>query len=186
MGIDTTTVFVVFLFMIFIYASYQTRAIKDKTHCTFIRPDTSKIYKWIKAKQRRVEFDGGWYYINPKRRILENIDKGIHLLFPTKATAFIFRWDSSQPLDPTTFENNWETPEARLALNKEEDIRAYSAGNVQAISSKGKQGMLERLMPILMLVSVIIIGYMAYSMTKRMDMLGNAMNVIQQMLAGLG
>lgn len=186
MGDNTTLMFFIMLVALVAYAAYEVNKVKSKIHCTFIRPDRTKIEKWAKEKQRRVDFDNGWYYIAPKRIVLAAKDTGIFKLFPTKIQTLIFKWDSPMPLDPTTFQNNWETPEARKALDKTEDIIAYSHGNVQAIASKPKKGLLENLMPIISVAAILIIGYMLYTLNNRIDMLGQAINVLQQMLVGGG
>lgn len=186
MGLDATTVFIVIVAVIVGYNVYSLNQVKNKVHCYFITPQLTLIKKWIKSMQRRVEFMGGWYYVHPKRVIGEDMSSGIHAFFPTKASALIFKWDSTQALDPRTFSNDYEKPEDRAGLDATEDIRGYSAGNVQAIAAKGKQTLLERLQPILIVVVVVIVGYMMYSMTKRMDMLGQALNVIQQQLMNIG
>lgn len=183
MAMDMTTALVILLLFVIVYASYSARSLRTKIWCSFRRLDRTKIEKFAKQNQRRVEFDNGWYYVNPRRTTLMLWNKGIHALIPTWIRTSDYRHDSSQPLNPDTFENTWETPEARKALNKEEDIRAYSAGNVQAVG-KQKRTLLDNWLPIIFVIAVIIIGYMLYTLTQKTDMLGQAINVLQQMMMG--
>jgi len=184
MALSPTSLIILLIFMFIVYTSVSVMGLKLKTHCTFIRPDKTRIEKMIKAKQRRVEFDGGWYYVIPNRIILKVMDSGIYKLFPTKVSSLIYKWDSPVPLDPNTFQNSWETPEARKALNKEEDIRAYSAGNVASLAKSKPQGMLDRFFPIIVIGAVCVIGYMLYSLSGKVDMLGQAVNTLQKMMMG--
>lgn len=181
MTFNTTTMLALLAILAVVYVSYTMQKLKTRIHCTFIRADKTKIEKWVKATQRRIAFDGGWYYVVPKRIILAVWDKGIFSLFPTKVQSLIFKWDDPNPLDPETFNNTWETPETRANLNKEEDIRAYAHGNMTA-TGKQKKGMLEGLMPILTIAGFVIVGYVLYIIMKKQDMLGNAINVLQEML----
>lgn len=184
MALNSTTVFIVFLIFLVVYASYTANRAKNNIYCMFIRSDNTWINKWAKPKQRRIEFDNGWYYLNSKRMISRVLEDGIYKIFPQKVHAQIFRWNSPNPMNPGDFTQTWETPESRKNLSKEEDIRALSAGTAQALGAKKKKGMLEGLMPIIAIVGVVIIGYLLYATTKKIDSLGNAINVIQQMLAG--
>ena len=182
MHLDSTTIFIIFLMFLIAYASYSANKAKNNIYCMFIRADKTWINKWAKPKQRRIVFDNGWYYLNSKRMISRVLEDGIYKLFPQKVHAQIFRWNSSNPLNPDDFTQTWETPESRKNLNKEEDIRDLMVGNVQALGTKKKKGMIEGLMPILTVVGFVIVGYLLYTVMKKQDMLGNALNIIQQML----
>ena len=96
-----------------------------------------------------------------------------------------YRWDSSQPLDPKNFNNEYESPESRKQLDKEEDIRALHEGNRKA-QGQGKQGMLSGWMPLITVIGFVVLGFVIYMVLKKIDQLGFAMNVIQQQLGQLG
>ena len=184
MNLQGTLLF--FALVIVVYASYSAHQLKNKVYCTFVRRDKTVIEKWAKVGQGRIEFDGGWYYVNPRRVTLQFWDKGIHTIIPTRIQRMQFRWDSSQALDPETFSNDYEKPEERLQLDKTEDYRAYSEGNRAALTSaKQKKGMLDQLMPIIILGGFAIVGYMLYQNGHRMDMLGAQQNTIFQMIQNL-
>ena len=181
MAFDMTTYLVMILLFVLGYSAYSAYGLRNKIWCSFRRRDRTKIEKFAKQNQGRIDFDKGWYYVDPRRTTLMMWTKGIHMLIPTWIRTSDYRHDSSQPLNPDTFVNEWETPEARKALNKEEDIRAYAAGNVQAVG-KGKQGFFDRWFPLLTVVAIVIVGYMIYTLMQKTDMLGQAINVLQEML----
>lgn len=186
MSLNLQTMLLVVLGLTVVYAGYSAHMLKDRIYCTFRRKDKTRIEKWAKANQSRIDFDNGWYYLNPRRTTLTLVTKGIHAIIPIWARCLDFRHDSSQALDPDTFTNAWESPEARKALNKEEDIRAYQQGNLQAIQGKQKKGMLEQFMPLLVVVGFLIVGYMVWTLTKKTDQLGLGLNVLQQMMMDSG
>jgi len=166
------------------YAVYSTHKLKNQVRCVFRRRDGTVIEKWAKAKSGRVDFDGGWYYLTPRRMSQEFYDKGIHQLLPTWIRRADFRFDSPNALDPRDFNNGWETPEARKNLNKTEDVEALAKGNQSAMVGGKKQGMLSGWMPIIMIGAFCIIGYFIYMLMGKIDQLGLAVNVLQKMLMG--
>ena len=181
---DYSTLLIMLLLFIVIYSSYSAHSLKDKIRCTFRRRDRTRLERFAKAKQKRIDFDNGWYYINPKYTTLSLWSQGVHAIIPTWIRVLDFRHDSPEALNPDTFTNSWESPEARKALNKEEDIRAYSAGNVASLAKSKPQGMLDRFFPIIVIGAVCAIGYMLYSLSGKVDMLGQAVNTLQKMMMG--
>lgn len=183
MQLNLTTTLIILAVILIGYAVYATQSIQKKIYCTYIRKDKTRIDKWCKQEQARIDFDGGWYYINPKRIVLITWDKGIFSVFPTKIQSLLFKWDSNQPLDPETFDNAYEKPEDRKHLDKTEDLRAMYEGNKQAVqSTKQKQGMLAGYMPIILIAGFLIVGYLVWKLQGSMDMIGNGQNVIESML----
>jgi hypothetical protein len=184
MALNSTTLFIIFLIFLVAIASYQAHKSKNYTYCMFLRRDRSWKNKWVKAKAGRIEFDGGWYYFNPKRTFSKILDEGFpYMIFPTKVDAVILRWDKPNALNPEDFSNDWETPEARKNMNKTEDIEALAKGNRQSLGKPQKKGMLEGYMPIIMILGVVALGYMMYMLMGKIDMLGQAINVLQSMMA---
>ena len=159
---------------------------KNQIWCTFRRADRTKIEKFASVKQGRIDFDGGWYYLRPERTTLILWTKGIHLLVPTFVRSLDFRHNSSLPLDPNTFTNNWDTPETRKNLNKEEDIKALMNANRSSLGVKQKQGMLERFFPIIVICGFLVVGYMLWSMQQKQDAIGFALNTLQKMIMDMG
>ncbi len=168
--------FYLLLFYI-IYASYSARKLKDQIWCTYRKRDKTKIEKFVKAKEKRTIFDGGWYDIIPQSITLMLWDKGIHWLLPIWVRTLDYRHNSPKPLDPNTFENDY-TPEERAQLDMSDDVADFAKGTAQSLQAKGKKGMLEAYMPMIMLIAVIGIGYMLWTLNQRIDMLGQAINML--------
>lgn len=181
MAINIQVFFVIIIIAIFGMTVYSAYDKKDKIWCQFIRRDRTKMEMWVKTTQGRIKYGGGYYYVVTRRVTLMLWTKGIHAVIPIWVRSLNFRYDSSMPLDPATGEYGWETPEARANLDKTEDIRALNEGNVKA-QGKQKQSVLSGWMPIITIIGFLIIGYMLYTQQQKTDMLGQAINVLQQML----
>jgi len=171
-----------FPILILAFSAISAYRLKNQIWCTFRRRDRTKIEKFAKQGQNRIEFDGGWYHVRPERTTLIMWTKGIHAIVPTWVRSLDYRHDSALPLDPNTFSNTWETPEARKNLNKQEDISAFFQGNRTALVGKTKQGMLERLVPILTIAGFLIVGYMLWRQQGQIDQVGFGINTIQKMI----
>jgi len=185
MSLSSISAFVLLLMFLVVYASYSLGKAKNHTYCMFIRGDGTWVDKWAKPRQTRIDFDNGWYYLNPKMNISKVLDKGIYKLFPTKADGQIFTFGNPDPLDPYKFEIAALTPETRKALNKREDIEAYAQGNRTSLQQKQRKGMLESLMPMITLAAFAALGYFVYVLNSRVDQIGFGQNVVQQMLQEL-
>ena len=182
MNLSPTTTWMFFIIIIVAYLSYDTYALSKKIHCTFRRRDNTKLTKWAKMSQGRIEFDGGWYYVKPDRTYQSLYTSGLHMVVPTWIRCSDYRWDSSQPLDQKTFKNDYETPESRKQLDKEEDIRALHEGNRKAQGSV-KQGALASYMPIITVLGFVVVAIVIYMVSKKIDQVGFALNVVQTQLA---
>jgi hypothetical protein len=92
------------------------------------------------------------------------------------------------PIDPTTWNNDYDNPADRKALDKTDDLRSLLETQKTTLQGKGaggKKGMLESLMPILMIAGLLIIGYLCWKMQGQNDKLGYALNVLQQQFVDL-
>jgi len=180
--LDTSSILIIFLLGFIAYAAYSAYSLKSKIWCSFRRVDRTKIEKFAKVTQKRIVFDGGYYIVRPERTTLILWTKGIHQFFPIWVRSLDFRHDSSLPLSPNDFTNTWETPEARKALNKEEDIQGFALGTRAALTGKTKKSLLESLTPLIMLGGFAILAWMAWQSQKRIDTIGQMMNVLQQLI----
>ncbi len=167
-----------FLFIVF-YLTYTAYDWKKKIWCSFRRADRTKIEKWAKVSEKRIEFDGGWYHVEPSRATL--MWKMVLGFFPMPARSLDFRHDSPRALSPDDFSNDF-TPEARKQMDTADEVRGMSEGHMKALGSKKKGGLLSDYMPIILVVGLLVLGFMMYQQQKRMDMLGQAINVLQQMI----
>ena len=163
-----------------IFSCYRA---KTKVKCTFTRRDKTVTTKWAKAKNgERIEFDGGWYYIVTRRIKLQALDSAFNLLFPTMIRLLEFTYKSIWPIDPETGEADAETPEARKNLDKREDIEAFNLGSQKAFG-KAKGGMLGGgWLPIVLVVGIVACVYLIWQMQGQVDNLGNAINVLQEIM----
>ena len=166
---DATMLVAVFCIAIvgmLIYSLYQ---IQGKIWCTFRRPNKTKVEKWVPMKSRYVHFDKGRYNVNTKRITLLRWKRGIFQFFPIFVPSLDFSWDSSNPHDPETFQNTWDTPEAREAAGQEDNYKAFNKGlQVQAGS---KSRFPEWLFPAITIGAVLIIGYLVYQQGQHLTYL---------------
>lgn len=169
-----TNILVFFLLGVVLFQVYEVFDKRNKIWCGFRRRDRTKIEKWAKDNQGRIDFDGGWYHVEPNRAML--MMKWLPL--PMYVRCLDFRFDSSRALHPDTFDNVY-TPEERKRLDASDDIAAYEKGGQEALSIKSKKGIMGTLPLIIGLIAVVIIGYMLYTQQHKIDMLGAGQNMIQ-------
>ncbi len=181
MQVNTSTMFIFMLLILVTFQVYSTYHYSSMVWCTFRRVNKTRISKWAKLTQARVEFEGGWYDVEPSR-----ITTGIKWLpLPMVVNCLDFRHNSPRALDPDTFDNSY-TPEARKQLDKADDIRALEQGNQQSLTTKPiKQGMLQQYMPLITLIGFIIVGFLVYRQQGQIDKVGFGMNVVQEQLGKL-
>lgn len=172
--------FIVLIILVVLMFGFNLYRINTKILCRFKRRDKSIKKRWAKPKNgERVEFDGGWYYVLTKRIQFETL-----MFLPVKILEFSYR--SVWPIDPETGEANAETPESRRNLNKREDIEALEVGSQRALG-KAKVGIMSGgWLPIILVVGVAACVYFIFQMRGQIDMLGNSINVLQEMMMKSG
>ena len=165
-------VFVVFV-LLFIFELYK---INSRIKCRFTGRDKRIQTKWVKPiNNERINFGVGWYYVLTNRI---RFDRAFFGLLPVSLLEFSYK--SIWPVDPETGEADAETPESRKNLNKREDIEALNLGSQRALG-KQKLGMVGGWMPIAMLIGIVASLYFNYQAAGKIDMLGAAINVLQEM-----
>lgn len=181
MQVNSSTMFSIMLICVIMLQFYSVYSVRDKIWCTFRRIDKTKISRWARMGQSRIEFDGGWYQVEPGRVTLAIKWNPL----PAWVRTLDFRHDSSRALDPDTFDNQY-TPEARKQLDKTDDIRALEQGNQSALTAKGgKQGMLQQYLPLIVLIGFLAVGFLVYRQQAQVDKLGFAINFVQEQLGKL-
>jgi hypothetical protein len=133
---------------------YSLYSLQGKIKCQFRRKNRTVIDKTIKMTDKTVKFDGGTYEVNPRR-----IDiKWFKLwgIFPYPMPFLEWKWDSDQPLDPTTFKNNPDSPEALNSSSSERDWRGFNEG-VNSQLGGAKQSGLAKWLPFIT-IGVLVIG----------------------------
>ncbi len=167
-----------------VYAAFCSYRAKTRIYCTFTRQDNTVSHKWVRAVNgERIEFAGGWYYVKTACVTLEALESGFNMLFPTMVRRLEFTWKNKYPIDPKTGEPSAETPEMRKNLNKREDIEALNRGTQQAFG-KAKVGLMGGgILPIILVVGVVASLYFIWQLMGKVDMLGQAINVLQTLSA---
>lgn len=179
MAINSNIIAILLVFIL-AYQAYTTYTLKDKIYCTFLRANKTKVEKWAKDTQRKIDFDGGWYDVDPARVVL-------HLKWnplPVWIRTSTYRHDSPRPLNPDTFDNKY-TPEERKQLDKKDDIAELQAGNRQALSSGKQKVAIGGWLPIIILIGFVIVGFMLYQQQGKINQIGNGQNAIESMLSQL-
>ncbi len=167
----STSIIIILLFLIIIYWMSQ-RKFRNKTLCTFIRPNKLRIEKWVPTHSKYVVFDNGkygigQYIIDPKKVIMMWYDRGLNKFFPTLIPTFIFKWDTPNPLDPETFESTWHSPEARNAAWEEHQHIAFSKGIGSQVGKKSRFP--EWFFPVVTLLLVLAVLFMTYQGLAGLD-----------------
>jgi hypothetical protein len=185
MPLNTTSLLLYFLASVLIYLTYIAHNIKNKIWCSYRRPDRTKIERWVAiGKDGRwsdVEFDGGWYHVEPSRTVL--MWKVFLGFFPMPIRCLDFRHDSARALDPSTFQNSIDA-QMRKDLDKTDELRAiFKASSEQAANIKKRRGgMFEGYTPIILLIGFVVLGWFMYQMIGKLDMIGNGQNLVESQL----
>jgi hypothetical protein len=164
---------VMVLLGMFVYSQYSWRG---KVLCFFRRPNRTVVEKKVRLHSRSVTFQGGKYYIDPKRIDLMWYTRGlIHSMFPMFVPFLEFKHDSSVALDPTKFTNTWDTPEARASTREEEKFRNLSKG----FDRQGgvKETFLSKWLPWIAIGLTLVIGYMVYQQSQQLAVLEQLIKV---------
>ncbi len=185
MQLSPQVLFIVIIVFAIFMGSYSARSLKNKILCTLNRADRTKIQKWAKIDQTRIDMDGGWYEVKPECTTLRLWDSGIHFLFPTWVRCSDYRHGSAKPLNPDTYDNTYSAEE-RKQLDKTDDIRALEQGNQRSlIQGAGKQGLFQKYLPIIMIGGFLIIGWFLWQMQAKMNLLGAGQNYIEGVLGDI-
>ena len=174
-----TTQFLTYLVVMFVLMlGYNLYLSNNRIMCRITRRDKSVRKKWAKpVNGERIEDGSAWYYVRTKCIKSETSFFG---LIPVRVLDFSYL--SSQPLDPDSGEPVAESPEVRRNLDKREDIEAYNEGGRVAMG-KGKIGFMGGgIMPIILVIGVVASVYFIWQLMGKIDMLGQAVNVLQNMM----
>jgi hypothetical protein len=175
-----TSMLLIILFFILVYQSYTTYSLKDKIFCTFYRANKTKIEKWAKDKQRLIDFDGGWYDVDPARVVLQLKWNPL----PVWIRASTYRFDSPRALDPSNFDNRY-TPDERKQLDKADDIRELQQGNRQALQAGKQKVAIGGWLPIVVIIGFLVVGFMLWRQQSSIDKIGLGQNYIESILSQL-
>lgn len=172
---DNKTLFMALGWILLLYTWYSLFNLQGKIHCQFHTKERTIEDRIIKVKDKVVRFKSGTYQVNPKRFSIRW--KKLWSILPFPILFLEYKWDTDQPIDPATFKNTWDSPEARNAANSENDWRGFNKG-VESGGNK-KQGMLEKWLPWITLAVVVIVIFFVYQMNGKMG-------IIEQQIQNLG
>lgn len=177
--ISTSQMFTYLPWLVLIYLAYILYGLKTKILCSYRRTDRTKIEKWATPNQSRIEFEGGWYQVEPARTVIQW--KVYAFMFPVPVRALDFRHGSSRALDPSTFNSDF-TAEERKQLDRTDNLLGLQTASQQATKGNRKQGMLEQYLPYIMLAGFAIMAYFIFQVSGKADRIGLGQNVIEQQL----
>ena len=166
------------LLLLIIFQTYSVYDANKKIWCVFRRADKTKVGKWAKHTQAVIDFDGGWYEVEPSR--ITTMIKWLPL--PTIVKSLDYTPFSTRAIDPISGDASM-SPETRKQLNVKDDIQALERGNENSLGGRGmKQGMLQQYIPLITICGFIIVGWFIYQLMGKVDQLGLSGNVIQTQL----
>lgn len=155
----------VLLAAIVLIGMWQSRRLKDYVSVSYTSETNQAWDKVVKAKNGVVVFEGRKFYLLPEFGVSKLFTKGLSSFFPTKITHYDFVWNCAYPVDHRTGKPAMLSPEVENALDQRSTIlAAYKNQGQNAISTiKGKGGMFEKLMPILVIVAVLGVAYLVWT-----------------------
>ena len=165
--------------LLLIFTWYSLWNLQGKIHCQFHRKDRTVIDRRIKMTDRIVKFGKGDYEVNPKRFSIKWFK--LWGVFPYPMIFQEWKWDTDQALDPTTFKNSPDSPEAMQASSSEKDWRNFNYEGSDKAGGQKVSGLMKFL-PFITLGAVVILGIFMYTKFGSMDFqirsLGDMINKI--------
>lgn len=160
----STSIIIVLLFTLFIFV-YSQMKFKNKMYCTFHRANKTIIKAFVPMTARNVKFssakgENGLYSIVPS--CIEHLwySGGVNKIFPRLIPHLEYYWYCPYPVDPSTGQVSWLTPEARAAAWDEHQHIAYAKASVAMSGTKKKA--FDVLIPLVTIGLIVIVGYLTY------------------------
>jgi len=179
---NTTSMMLVLLFLIVVTGMWQSRKMKNMVHCTYSSSSKQTWDKLVRQRDGFAIFEGNKFFLLPEYGESRYYDKGLSAFFPTKITAYKFRWNSPLPINPNTGEPAMVSPEFMNKLNQGGALLSYAGSQDQALSSKkNKAGGFDKWMPFIILGLVVAVGYciyMVYNMSADQGVIKQAISDI--------
>ncbi len=179
--INPNAIAVVLLFILFIFV-YSQQKFKNKMLCYFIRPNKTRIKKWVPLYSTYVIFDRkkygiGHYNVDPECITMEWFTGGVNKLFPVLVPTLEFKWDTPNPLNPKTFQSTWHTPEVRNAAWHGHQYQEFAKaiGNQTGM----KRNKLLEMLPLITLGIVVIMAFIVWTGFAN---IGNQFAAMQQLI----
>lgn len=161
---NTQTVMLMMLVLIVVVGMWQSRRMKTMVFCTYSSRSKQTFDKLVREKDGCVYFEGKKFHLLPAYGESKYYDKGFSSFFPTKITAYKFRWGSPYPIDPNTGEPAMLSENVIAKLDQESAMLDYAGSQQRALSTvKSKLGGLDKWMPYIMIGLAIAIAYLIYT-----------------------
>ena len=155
----------VFACGLLLYTWYALWSLQGKIRCQFHTKHRGIERRIISVKDKTVKFKKGTYEIHPKRFSIDSVK--ILGFFSVPILFAEWKWDTDQQIDPSTFKNSPDSPEALQAASSEKDWRNFNYEG----SEKGtvKDSSLMKYLPFITLGAVVILGFLMYTKFNSMD-----------------
>ena len=131
---------------------------RDKIYVRYNRADKTTIDKFVSSHAAKLIFDNQEFDIVRRRITLYWYKRGIHALLPMYVRMLEYSWYSRWPHDPDDYQNVWETPAVRNAINQEGRYKSLARG----ISSQGgvkKQSGIQQYLPWIAIGLVLVVAF---------------------------
>lgn len=173
---STGTLLQIVPWVLLILTWYNLWQLQGKIKCMFRQPDGSVVYKTLPMKGDWVYYKNVPYHINRKRIDINWFKMWGILTLPIPLLEW--KWDSEEPLDPTTFRNTWDTPDARGMADSKKDWQSMNEGIDQQVGAR-KAGGFERWLPFVAIGATLIVGFLVWQISGKMG-------IIEQQIQSLG
>jgi len=164
--------------LIFVLAWYSANKLQSQVHILYRRGDKTIKEGFVKRRGNIVIIEGAKYRILPDRIALIDWKRGIHQFLPIKVQHLDYTWDDEFPHDPSQYDNPIISPEVRNAINQEERLKAYARSQGQALSGK-KAGSLEKYLPWIAIIGLLLLGVFLYNMSQQVNLLENMLKAVK-------
>src|SRR4030042_5436502 len=169
-----------FVLAVFIYSQVK---FKNKMLCYFIRPNKTRIKKFVPIYYQHVELNRGKYgkevyRIDWKHVTHEYYTGGINRIFPFWIPTFEYYHNNPNPVDPTTGQPSWHTPEVEYAAYQGQSYVGIARA-MAAQSGGGKRNRLMELLPLITIGLLIIVGFLVW---QGMGGINEQVNALQQQI----
>lgn len=162
---NTQTMIMILVLMWFAMAVFGSYKLRKQIRCRYTSKSKQSYEKFVKSDTGTVLFEKKPFYIFSS--CVTHHWKNYAILFWMFMPEISFTWESQYPIDPNTGKIIIVDPQTKSLMRSQENMASY-AGSQQAAVLQGRKagGMLERLMPIIAIIAVVVSIYAAYTVTK--------------------
>ena len=166
---SSSTIYVVIVLLVVLYASFTTRKNRSKIRCRYTSRSKQTFTKTVDAKASSVFLDSKKFYIVPRCVKHHWMDDGIQWLFPTFMPEMDFVWNSEFPVDPNTGNPVVLSPDVAGIYKEEESYRNYAGGQQTEMANKGggaKLSGISKYLPWIAIAGVVLVAVYFYNQNQ--------------------